>query len=559
MPARPSRVSTTLAAPLATSVAPKTAMPTSAWRSAGASFTPSPVMPTTCPAACRLSTTRYLSSGNTSAKPSCACVSSAVRAEGPSPAARSSGARMTSPRPRSRAISRATGSASPVSIFTATPSERSSAMSWRESGRGGSDKSAIPTSVGRAPFALRATARTRSPPDAASVAFVSSAAIAWASSPHSSASVRIAPLYTCTRCPPISTSASVRRVSGENGWNEIVLAAFHERAAARGLEEGDIDRIAVGVVGSERGVADDLLVGETGFGQGANEREVVGGQRPRLVGAQDVQRRRVLGRAQARDEHALFCERDRSDRHRDREHHRQRHRHRAHEQDEGERQDLDEVDAPRDRQDQRSGDEHADDDEQPAHDARDHLLDVQLGMGGLDQLRGAAKERARARGDHERRSLATADDGSGVHELVTTLAELARLAGQRRLIDAQLAVEELHVRRDEVAAAHAHDVAGHQLARGDRLPALVAQHARRDLEPPAKRLHRFGRVLLLEKAQQRIDEQQRDRDPEVRHLVQQQRQDGDELEHPRRQPPELAGERQHRVRGLLRHLIGAGL
>src|ERR1035438_28148 len=66
----PGCVRTTLAAPLATSVAVLTAMPTSACRSAGASLTPSPVMPVTCPAACRCFTTIYLSSGNTSAKPS---------------------------------------------------------------------------------------------------------------------------------------------------------------------------------------------------------------------------------------------------------------------------------------------------------------------------------------------------------------------------------------------------------------------------------------------------------------------------------------------------------
>src|ERR1035441_8653648 len=48
----PGWVRTTLAAPLATSVALLTAMPTSAWRRAGASLTPSPVMPVTCPAAC---------------------------------------------------------------------------------------------------------------------------------------------------------------------------------------------------------------------------------------------------------------------------------------------------------------------------------------------------------------------------------------------------------------------------------------------------------------------------------------------------------------------------
>src|ERR1019366_1979189 len=60
---KPGSVRTTLAAPLATSVAVLTAMPTSAWRSAGASLTPSPVMPVTCPAACRCFTTIYLSSG----------------------------------------------------------------------------------------------------------------------------------------------------------------------------------------------------------------------------------------------------------------------------------------------------------------------------------------------------------------------------------------------------------------------------------------------------------------------------------------------------------------
>jgi len=41
-----------------------------AWRNAGASLTPSPVIPVTCPAACRCCTTMYLSSGYTSAKPS---------------------------------------------------------------------------------------------------------------------------------------------------------------------------------------------------------------------------------------------------------------------------------------------------------------------------------------------------------------------------------------------------------------------------------------------------------------------------------------------------------
>ena len=48
--------STIDAAARAASVAPETAMPQSAFLSAGASFTPSPVMPTMCPRCCKTST-----------------------------------------------------------------------------------------------------------------------------------------------------------------------------------------------------------------------------------------------------------------------------------------------------------------------------------------------------------------------------------------------------------------------------------------------------------------------------------------------------------------------
>ena len=55
--------STMSAAARAASVAPETAMPTSAFFRAGASFTPSPVMPTTCPCCWSTSTTWNLCSG----------------------------------------------------------------------------------------------------------------------------------------------------------------------------------------------------------------------------------------------------------------------------------------------------------------------------------------------------------------------------------------------------------------------------------------------------------------------------------------------------------------
>jgi hypothetical protein len=62
---RPSVVSTRLAESFATSVAEATATPTSAWPGAGASFTPSPVIPTTWPASWSALTRVNLCSGST--------------------------------------------------------------------------------------------------------------------------------------------------------------------------------------------------------------------------------------------------------------------------------------------------------------------------------------------------------------------------------------------------------------------------------------------------------------------------------------------------------------
>ncbi len=74
---RPGVISTMAAAARAASVAPETAMPQSAFFSAGASFTPSPVIPTMWPRCCNTSTIWYLCSGKTCAKPSAFSIESA--------------------------------------------------------------------------------------------------------------------------------------------------------------------------------------------------------------------------------------------------------------------------------------------------------------------------------------------------------------------------------------------------------------------------------------------------------------------------------------------------
>ena len=137
MVAKSSSVSTMSAAALATSVpARPIATPTSAALSAGASFTPSPVMATTSPCSCQASTMRILSSGETRAyteKPRTLSTSSSSDM-----AASSRPVTTRPPSPRSpiwRAMAPAVAAWSPVIITVRMPARRASAMARAASGR----------------------------------------------------------------------------------------------------------------------------------------------------------------------------------------------------------------------------------------------------------------------------------------------------------------------------------------------------------------------------------------------------------------------------------------
>mmetsp|Transcript_22470 Transcript_22470/g.35956 ORF Transcript_22470/g.35956 Transcript_22470/m.35956 type:complete len:245 (-) Transcript_22470:382-1116(-) len=221
---RPSCVSTMSAAARAASVAPATAMPMSAFLSAGASFTPSPVMPHMYPFRRSASTRMNLCSGNTWAKPLlsmiCCAISSMLAGSSPSGPrpGRPSQPRMLSPMPSCRAVSRAMAAWSPVIIFTSTPYSRARSIVRLVSGRGGSRKVRMP-SMNHWPFALvRATARDRMPRSASSSTLKSTASSMRFLSWHRSSTMCGAPFVTLNVFPsgPFS-SASVRFRVGSKG------------------------------------------------------------------------------------------------------------------------------------------------------------------------------------------------------------------------------------------------------------------------------------------------------------------------------------------------------
>ena len=220
---RPGLISTMDAAARAASVAPDTAMPQSAFFSAGASFTPSPVMPTMWPRFCSTSTMWNLCSGNTWANPSASSIDSAVAVVSWRPAPpRPTASRMPVPIPSVLAVSRAMATWSPVTILTATPSCRAVAMVALASARGGSKRgSTLRNCHGPSPSA-RATPsdrkpRAAKPPTALSTAF--------STCPLLAASAMItcgAPFATLNEVPSAAlTAASVRLRTGSKGWKWV--------------------------------------------------------------------------------------------------------------------------------------------------------------------------------------------------------------------------------------------------------------------------------------------------------------------------------------------------
>ena len=164
---------------------------------------------------------------------------------------------------------------------------------------------------------------------------------------------------------------------------------------------------------------------------------------------------------------------------------------------------------------------------------RHHRFDVELRARRLHEFRGAAEVGLRPRQHHHAVAFPPADDGPRREHVAGRLVRILRLAGEGRLVDAQHSGQELHIRRDDVARAHADDVAGDQFPGGNDLPARIAQHARTDLQPSPQRLDDAGGPMFLRKAQHGIDDQQCAHHGEIGVFPEDSRQNHDQLEHPR--------------------------
>ena len=334
----------------------------------------------------------------------------------------------------------------------------------------------------------------------------------------------------------------VLRIERREGTGENAGSVVEDVPLLGRGQECQVDRILVGFLRRQRAGNQHVGLRRVLERDHVGDSELVHRDRARLVDAQHVHRRGILRRAEARDQHAALRQLLRSERHAHGKHDREGDRHGAHQQDEQEGHHLEERRAAHERQDDHHAQQRADDDEEPADDLGHHGFDVELRSRLLYEFRRAAKVGLRS-GQHDHAvALASADDRSRRQHVAGRLVRILRFAGERRLVHAQRAREDFHVRRNDVAWAHAHDVAGDQFPGGNDLPARLAPDARIDLQPSSQRLHHAGGAALLRKAQHRVDDQQRAHHGEIGIFSEHGRQHHDQFEHPRRDAPEFLEE-----------------
>lgn len=134
-----------------------------------------------------------------------------------------------------------------------------------------------------------------------------------------------------------------------------------------------------------------------------------------------------------------------------------------------------------------------------------------------------------------------------------------RLTGERGLVDQQLSVENLQIRRDKVAGPQPHDVPGHQLPRMDQRPPAVAEDPRLNGQSLPKQRQRALSAVLVQEAEDRVEDQQDGEDQRFEPPSQQGFESDRELQHPRDRRPELRQEDAPGMRSLLRDCVEAVL
>ncbi|WVZ73285.1 hypothetical protein U9M48_021611 [Paspalum notatum var. saurae] len=520
----PGSVSTMSDALRAASVASSTAMPMSAFFSAGASFTPSPVMPQMCFRSCSRFTISYLCSGNTPAKPSAFSISSSMSRPPMSTLlspSRVVDGYMLLPMPRRRAVSLPMASWSPVERAA---DGLGAVVPRRVEQREEADE--LPR-VARALLALLGNLLVRDAEGAQAAVGVA-------------VDERVDPLLGVLAHPaqlddllggaladpvPVAVAVDVgdggALLDGVEGQEvDLLDAGAGLLGVGEHADDAGVDGVLVLDAGGPGGVEEhhvlvDALAAH--LDEGLVDGELVEGERAGLVAAEHVHPGHLLDGGHALGDGALLRQPVGADGHG----HRQDGGHgdgdAADEQDE-EVVDAVAVGAVLDGVHDDDLDGHADGDGDDAEvaDGREHELEVADVVGAVHQVRRLAEEGVHAGGDDDGLDLPLLHGGAREDPLARVLVHGQRLPRERGLVDLErVPLQQPGVGGDDVTELDADDVPGDEDGGVLLLPLAVPE----DLGLGREARHEGGGgvagVVLLDEADGGVDEEEGDDADEV--------------------------------------------
>ena len=283
------------------------------------------------------------------------------------------------------------------------------------------------------------------------------------------------------------------------------------RRTGRACDQGRIERAAIAAqLGRNGAEPRGAIVGGAGGIEAFGQRDLGRGQRAGLVGAQDRHGAEIVDRGQALDDHLARRHAQRAARQGDGGDHRQqlgrqadRQRHREHQR--FQHRPAEQHVRGQHHQDQRDGEPR----DQQAERAQ-VALERRRRLAFRQRRGGRAEQRGAAGADDQRQGLAGLGDGAA-EQGIAGLAGIARgddagplldrigLAGQRRLAGGEgRRLEQQRIGRDDVAGAHADDVARHDGIDFDPHEGAVALDLGLERHRAAQDLGRLDGAAFLE-------------------------------------------------------------
>ncbi len=160
--------------------------------------------------------------------------------------------------------------------------------------------------------------------------------------------------------------------------------------------------------------------------------------------------------------------------------------------------------------------------------------------GGLDKRRSLPEIGISAGGRDHRSHFAHLGNGAGISGIADGLVDRQRLAGQGRLINAQIfTLDQLDIRRNDISETQENNITGHQLGRRNTAPDPVAQDSRLERQFFLERGNGIVGLEFFPESDAGIDQEHDGDDREIFPMPNHRRQHRGNLDHPWNRPPEI--------------------